>query len=159
MAIQIEKNGQKIYQNAQKKIKNSELASMLDWLASQEKQHAQWLSELKHALAKTSCDPKLEAMGRGILQDFLGDQTFSLQDADLSRLENMTALLNASIEFKEDIILFYEMIGSFIEDEKTLENLKVIVEEEKQHVKVLKEFRGSYSDGNLAESCESPPAK
>ena len=85
-------------------------------------------------------DPKLEEMGREILQSVLGDQAFSMSEADFSTIETIRSLLELSLEFEKDTIIFYEMLREFIADEKTLRGLEKIIEEEKSHVKQLEDF-------------------
>jgi rubrerythrin len=143
LAIQIEKNGETVYRNALQKISNPSLVSLLQWLADEEVQHAEQFSELKQAVGGTADDPRLEEMGKGLLQGILGNQTFSLQDVDFSRIEHIEALLKLTIEFEKDTVLFYEMIGAFIEDEETLTHLKTIIQEENRHVQGLQEFLDS----------------
>ena len=47
LAIRIEKNGEKTYRKAQEKVSDLSLASMLQWLADEEVEHAKWFVELK----------------------------------------------------------------------------------------------------------------
>jgi rubrerythrin len=70
----------------------------------------------------------------------LGDQAFSIKDADFSKIEDINSLLELSVEFEKDTILFYEMLRAFIDDEETLSQLDKIIEEEKRHVQLLEEF-------------------
>ena len=140
VAIQIEKNGEKFYRDALKKISNPSLRSLLEWMADQEAEHQSWFSEKKETVRTKVDDVELEEMGRTILQNILGDQTFSLKEADLPKIEDVEALLQLCIEFEKDTILFYEMIGSFIEDTETSEKLDEIIEEENRHIKLLEDF-------------------
>ena len=55
-------------------------------------------------------------------------------------MRDVEALLQLCIEFEKDTILFYEMIGSFIEDNETSEKLDEIIEEENRHIELLEEF-------------------
>ncbi len=139
LAIRIEKNGEKTYRKAQEKVSNLSLASMLQWLADEEVEHAKWFADLKENSKGIKSAPELDAMGRTILKSVLGDQAFSITDADFSRLEDRKELLETSIEFEEDTILFYELIGSFMGDEDSLQGLQKIIEEENLHVRKLKE--------------------
>jgi rubrerythrin len=143
LAVQIEENAAKIFRDAATKLTDSSLVSLLHWLADEEVKHAEWFSELKQKVKKTVDDPRLDDMGKAILQDALGDQTFSLKDIDFSKLDQIEDLLKRAIEFEDDTILFYEMIGSFIEEEETLNHLNTIIEEEKSHVRLLEEFLDS----------------
>ena len=140
LAIQIEKNGEQYYRDARQKISNPSLSSLLEWLADQEEKHLSWFSERKEGLETKGDDLELAEMSGSILQGILGDQSFSLKEADLSKIDNVEALIQLAIEFEKDSILFYEMIGSFIEDGETSEKLNEIIAEENRHIELLEEF-------------------
>jgi rubrerythrin len=140
LAIRIEKNGENAYRKAQEEVSNPSLASMLQWLAEEEVEHEKWFTRLKEKAATLAENPKLEEMGKAILQGVLGDQAFSIKDADFSKIEDINSLLELSVEFEKDTILFYEMLRAFIDDEETLSQLDKIIEEEKRHVQLLEEF-------------------
>ena len=140
LAIRIERNGENTYRKAQDEVPNSELASMLQMLADDEVEHEQWFTKLKKDLDAEIEDPKLEEMGKSILKSVLGDQAFSMNDTDFSRIDNITNLLELSFEFEKDTIIFYEMLKEFIEDEIVLRGIDKIIEEENRHVKRLHEF-------------------
>ncbi|MBC8419804.1 MAG: ferritin family protein [Pseudomonadota bacterium] len=137
VAIRIEKNGRNTYRKAQGEVSSSSLASMLQWLADDEAEHEEWFSGLKEKVGIKVEDPKLEEMGRAILQNVLGDRAFSITDADFSKIENVKSLLELSIEFEKDTIIFYEMLRSFMDDIEVLSGLDKIIEEESRHVKEL----------------------
>lgn len=140
LAIRIEKNGENAYRKAQEEVSNPSLASMLQWLAEEEVEHVKWFTRLKEKAGTLAEDPKLEEMGQAILQGVLGDQAFSIKDADFSKIEDINSLLELSVEFEKDTVLFYEMLSAFIDDEETLSQLDKIIEEEKRHVQLLEEF-------------------
>jgi rubrerythrin len=140
LAIRIEKNGENAYRRAQVEVSDPSLASTLQWLADDEKEHEKWFGRLREEVEVTVEDPKLAEMGRTVLQGVLGDQAFSIQDADFSKIEDLNRLIRLSIEFQKDTILFYEMLTAFIEDDETIRQLEKIVEEENRHVQVLKDF-------------------
>jgi len=140
LAIRIERNGENTYRKAQDEVPNSELASMLQMLADDEVEHEQWFTKLKKDLDAEIEDPKLEEMGKSILKSVLGDQAFSMNDTDFSRIDNITNLLELSFEFEKDTIIFYEMLKEFIEDEIVLRGIDKIIEEENRPVKRLHEF-------------------
>ena len=151
LAIQIEKNGEQYYRNAIQKISNPSLQSMLEWLADEEGKHQSWFSERKERLETEGDDLEMEEMGSDILQGILGDQSFSLKEADLSKIDGVEALIQLAVEFEKDSILFYEMIGSFIEDRETSEKLNEIIAEENHHIEILEDFqdteRSSFVEG------------
>ncbi|NNG06579.1 MAG: ferritin family protein [Desulfobacteraceae bacterium] len=152
LAIQIEKNGEQYYRDAIKKISNPSLNSLLEWLADQEEKHQSWFSERKETLETEGNDLELAEMSGSILQGILGDQSFSLKEADLSRIDSMEALIQLAVEFEKDSILFYEMIGSFIKDSETSEKLNEIIAEENRHIELLEDFQET--EGNSLEKRE-----
>jgi rubrerythrin len=77
-----------------------------------------------------------------MLQDLVGDQTFSLDDADLSELDTVESLIELAVELEKDTILFYQMLQAFIEDSDTLEELNEIIAEENRHIEILREYEG-----------------
>jgi rubrerythrin len=139
LAIQIEKNGEKVYRKAAERASRKSLASLFQSLAHEEVRHAEWFSELKDKVHKTTEDPRLEEMGKKVLQGILGDQTFSLKEAGLEKIEAVEDVLKTAIEFEKDTALFYEMIRSFLNDEETLRHLVTIIEEENRHITLLQE--------------------
>jgi rubrerythrin len=140
LAIRIENNGETAYRKAYEEVSNPSLASMLKWLAEEEVEHEKWFTQLKQEVETTVEDPKLEEMGKAILKGVLGDQAFSIKDVDFSQIEDINSLLELSVEFEKDTIIFYEMLSAFIDDEETLRQLDKIIDEENRHVQVLEEF-------------------
>ena len=121
LAMQIEENGKKFFHDARKKLADPSLISILEWVEDEEKEHIKWFSQLKQSAEQTTTNQQLEKMGQAILQGLMLDQTFSLRDIDFSKIEHVDALLKQVIEFEKDTIYFYEMLGSFIEDDEMLE--------------------------------------
>ena len=139
LAVRIEKNGENTYRRAMKEVSNPLLSSALHRLAEDELEHEKWFTALREHVDPTGVDPELEEMGKTILQGILGDQAFSISEADFSKIENIKDLLELSIEFEKDTILFYEMIIACIEDQNTINRLNEIIEEENSHVRLLAE--------------------
>lgn len=146
LAIRIEKNGEQFYQDAMKKTSNPSLKSLLEWLADQEVEHENWFLERKKMLETKGNDLELEEMGSSILQGILGDQSFSLREADLSKIDSVEALIQLAVEFEKDSILFYEMIASLIVDDETSQRLNEIITEENRHIELLEGFQDAEGD-------------
>jgi rubrerythrin len=140
IAVQIERNGERVYRNASEKIEDSSLRSLLLSLADEETQHAKWFEALIDKVPGTGEFPEQEKMGRALLQDAVGAQSFTLEDADFSSMKKIEDLLNLAIEFEKDTALFYGMLQPLIEDQKTLEQLHAIIQEEEAHARRLKEM-------------------
>ena len=142
LAIRIEKNGEAVYRQAAEKISNSELASLLTWMADEEVKHANWFAELKRQLDQKSLDPFMEKMSRELFNDLLGEKNFSLKDVDFSSVKDFDQLIDIFIEFEKDSVRFYEVLEPFISDPVCLESLKKIIDEENCHIKRLQELTG-----------------
>jgi rubrerythrin len=140
IAVQIERNGERVYRNAADKIENPSLRSLLQRLADDEAQHAKWFEELIDKVPGTGEFPEQEKMGRALLQNAVGAQSFTLEDADFSSMKKIEDLLSLAIEFEKDTALFYGMLQPLIEDQKTLEQLHAIIQEEEAHARRLKEM-------------------
>jgi len=145
LAVQIEQNGEKLLQAAQKEVSEPELVSLLQWMENEERQHVEWFSQLRPTTKESTDMSHLEEMGKNLLKEMLGDQSFSLGDIDFSKLENIKELITTMMEFEKDTVLFYQLIRSAVTDQETLTLLDRIVSEENRHAERLKAFLVSES--------------
>jgi rubrerythrin len=113
------------------------LFSILQWLADEEVEHAEWFRRLKQTVRTEIKDPAIEALGKSILSDALGGQSFSLKDANFNKLHRFKDLLSLAVEFEKDKVIFYKMLRPFIEDKETLDFLQNIIAEEIHHIQEL----------------------
>jgi rubrerythrin len=142
IAIQIERNGERIYRSAGKATDDHELAQMFNWMADEEARHAQWFESLNLPSPVPPEHEEIESMGRSLLQEMVKDQSFSLQEGRMQGVADMADLLELSMEFEQDTILLYETLRSFIDDADTVEELNRVISEENQHWRQLKTLRG-----------------
>lgn len=147
LAIQIEQNAEKVYRNALKKISDPKFVSILQWLADEEVEHARWFQQLKKTVQTEIKDPAVAAMGKSILSDALGSQSFSLKESDFSDMRQLQDLISLAVEFEKDKVIFYKMLRPFIADGETLDFLENIIAEETQHIQEL----GTLLDRDTAE--------
>jgi rubrerythrin len=141
MAIKIERNGENYYRQATVKVTDPSLQSLLLFLADEEHEHARWFEAFKQRIKDSDEDRKLAEISGTMLQSVVGNQRFSLDDADLAELDSTEKLIAVAIEFEKDSILFYEMIQSFIEDPETLGQLNEIIAEENRHIEMLNDYK------------------
>jgi rubrerythrin len=149
LAIQIEQNGETVYRDAIGMLSNPELITMLNWMADEEAKHAKWFSGLKDELEVLSDNPFIEEMSRELFKDLLGEKNFSHAEVDFSKISDVDELMTIFIEFERDTILFYEMLEPFIEDDRTLSDLKKIIAEENNHISKLQGVIGSQLELSL----------
>ncbi|MGD8283412.1 MAG: ferritin family protein [Desulfobacterales bacterium] len=140
LAIQIEKNGESVYRRAMEEINESELTTLLEWMADEEIKHADWFASLKDTIESTGVNLFVEEMSRELFNDLLGEKSFSHKDVDFSKLKSTNELISVFIEFEKDTVIFYEVLVPFIEDVGTLETLDRIISEENNHIRRLQEF-------------------
>jgi rubrerythrin len=140
LAIQIEQNGKAVCCNALKKNIDPSLADLFAWMADEEQKHIQWLEGLKKTTQLKEQDPQLEKMGRELLHDVLGKQSFSLGEIDFSQVKQVKDLIALLIDFEKDTVLFYEMIRAVVSDSETLKYLDMIIKEERQHQQKLQAY-------------------
>ena len=143
IALQIEKNGESTYRRAQQKTSDPSLADLFGLLADEELEHQRWFAEFKSRVGTKPVDQNLEAMGRELFQNILGEKAFSLDEVDLSQVTGTQTVMRISAEFEQDTVVFYEMLEPFVEEPRHREDLRVIIEEEKRHVRDLQERLGN----------------
>ena len=143
IAVQLENNGEKVYRLAAEKANLASLSSFMVWMADQEAAHAKWFEQLKANAGGMAGDSELVKMGEALLEDVVGEHSFSLDDLDLSQVGNLQQLIRVSIEFEKDTALFYEMLAAFVEEKETRAMLRKIIDEEHRHVRMLQEFLGN----------------
>jgi rubrerythrin len=141
IAVQLEKNGEKVYREAIGKTKSIEMDDLLLRIAEEELKHIDWFLSLKNEIEKSQDLLQVEEMDASLIDDLIGKQTFSLADVDFSQVKNSEHLIDIFIEFEKDTILFYEMLKTFLVDEKTIEHLEKIIQEESSHMENFKNLR------------------
>ena len=140
LGIRIEKNGEKFYRDALEQAWSEPIADLLKMLAEEEVKHVDFFVRRMDAVKQKREDPFLDEMRTSMLKDILGNQTFSLKEADVSQIRSVDELVALAIEFEKDTILFYEMVGSFMIDEQARRELKEIIEEEERHVRLFESY-------------------
>ncbi|MBP1741352.1 MAG: hypothetical protein H6Q48_3645 [Deltaproteobacteria bacterium] len=140
LGIRIEKNGEKFYRDALEQAWSEPIADLLKMLAEEEVKHVDFFVRRMDAVKQKREDPFLDEMRTSMLKDILGNQTFSLKEADVSQIRSVDELVALAIEFEKDTILFYEMVGSFMIDEQARRELNEIIEEEERHVRLFESY-------------------
>lgn len=146
IAVQIERNGEKVYRYALENTSHEKPLELLRWLAEEEVKHVEWLTDLRSRFEGPDADNELEEMAREILQGILGSQSFSLEETDLPKLKDLNQLIDTAIEFEKDTVLFYEALKAVVAEEEVANVLNAIIKEERRHVDALSDFRAIDSD-------------
>ena len=149
IATKIQKNGESVYTNAIEKIKDRDLKSMLKWMANEEESHARWFADKKNSLHLEIEETRLKKMVPQVFQEMIGDKTLGLEEIDFSEIKTASQLLDTFIGFENDTIMFYELLETFIQEEKISNGLKNIILEEKNHIQKLESMKVSLPDGPI----------
>ena len=150
IAIQIERNGEETYRNASKAAKDPKVAEMLAWMAEEEKHHAKWFTNLRSSKPLTPEQQEIESMGRTLLQDMIKGNNFLIDENDLQNAKSVEEVVAQSKIFELDTILFYEFLIGFLDDEEAVQQLRNIIEEERNHLKQLE----SMEEQKSCDSCD-----
>jgi rubrerythrin len=139
MAIQLEKNAETFYRQALARVSTPILEPVLVCLADEERDHAQWFERLKRVLQEAKVAGERGEISGAALRSLVGDQKFSLDEVDLSKIDSVPELIELAVEHEKDTIIFYQMLQSFIDDHQTSKELEEVIAQEEQHIKLLKE--------------------
>jgi rubrerythrin len=147
MAIQLEKNAETFYRQALARVSTPILEPVLVCLADEERDHAQWFERLKRVLQEAKVGGERGEISGAALRSLVGDQKFSLDEVDLSKIDSVPELIELAVEHEKDTIIFYQMLQSFIDDHQTSKELEEVIAQEEQHIKLLKECEGKMVKG------------
>lgn len=140
IAVQIEKNGEDSYLKASKVSTDPKITEILLWMAEQEQKHANWFTNLKSSKPLTTEQIEMEAVGQTLLQDMVKGNDFLLDEKNLERSKSVKEVLDISISFEKDTILFYQFLLDFLDDEEDQEQLQLIITEEQSHITQLEQM-------------------
>ena len=140
IAVQIEHNGERIYRRAAEHVNNPRLSKALSQLADDEAAHAKWFSRLTPPGSIRQGYSNLEKIARAFLRESVVAKTMSLQEADFTVMKTLEDLIETSIEFDQDTVVFYETIRRLVSEDESVVMLDAIITEEKNHVNVLGEW-------------------
>jgi rubrerythrin len=147
MAIQLEKNAETFYRAALTEMSTPSLEPVLLCLADEERNHAEWFEKLKRVAEEVKARGQRGDLSGEVLRSLVGDQRFSLDEVDLSKIEGVQELIELAIEHEKDTIIFYQMLQSFMDDPQTVNELDEIIDEENKHIKLLAECKGGMVKG------------
>ena len=89
------------------------MAETLRCLIEGERRHARQLGEWIKTISDAEGPPQLEELGQALMRDAIGEQSFSLANADFEELALPEDLLALAVEFEMDKQKFYRLLQSF----------------------------------------------
>ena len=153
MARQIEENAAAIYARAVSTTTDPLLVETLRCLIGDERRHARRFGELIDTIPDAEGPPQLEEFGRALMRDVIGEQSFSLGDADFEKLVNPEDLLALAVGFEMDKQKFYRLLQSFAADQAAFNILETIISEESDHIEHLKQLLDCQQKEKIPAKC------
>lgn len=142
VAIQIEENGRKFYQQSLKVIGDAGVKELFEDLAGQEVEHKKRFESMKAGLpagaaTSTVWDPDNEIdMYIKAMADqhvFAGDDIAE----ELNRVKDVKSALKLAISFEKDSVIFFLSLQDVTEGKAGQETIKALVKEEQEHLRRL----------------------
>lgn len=140
VAVQIEENGKRFYEESRKNIDSPEVKKLFAELAVQEIEHKQKFESLLANLPAGSTfatvwDPENE------LEKYvkmMADQHVFIADAGrIQQVKDARSALKLAMEFEKDTVIFFLSLEEAVAGKKDQEFVKVLVKEEQEHLKRL----------------------
>ncbi len=142
LAVQIEENGERFYRDGMEKVDDSAVRSLLEKLADEEVRHRETFYRMKRELGRQDEDLWADRISGAVLQSFIEDRAFSLEEADFASVRDEGTLLQIAVGFEKDSITFYEILLSFSPSAETAELIRAVIAEEHRHIGLLEEMAG-----------------
>jgi len=142
LAVQIEENGEKFYRDGMEKVTDPAVRALLEKLADEEVRHRETFQRMKKALDRRDGDLWADRISGAVLQSFIEDKAFSLEEADFASVRDEETLLQIAVGFEKDSITFYEILLSFSPSAETAELIRAVIAEEHRHIALLEETGG-----------------
>ncbi|MCK5236421.1 MAG: ferritin family protein [Deltaproteobacteria bacterium] len=146
MAIDIEKNGEKFYQDAAKAVSNEKLRTLYTTLANDEAKHTAYFSRLKDLLLKDGKEEvftdEFEEASMYITayadSKVFTEPTEGAQYAKVAGDERGALELAINME-KDSLLFYYELLRAVRDKDRGIIN--EIINEEKEHLKKLTDMK------------------
>jgi rubrerythrin len=143
VAIQIEENGRKFYEESQKNIESAEIRALFVDLALQEIEHKRKFETLLDQLPPESTTPtvwdpqnEIDLYVKMMADNHVFVSSASVKD-QVARIRDARDALKLAIEFEKDSVLFFLGIEEAVSAKKDQELIKSLVKEEQEHLRRL----------------------
>jgi len=145
MAVKIEENGLKFYNEAGRATNSRELKELFETLADEEESHIETFNELRKLAGDTGnegFDPYLQE-AVDYLRALADTEVFTNSELGAQLAEKVTGeadALDYAIDMEKDSLLFYYELQKMIR-EKDRDVLEQLIEQEKDHVSKLRSLK------------------
>ena len=143
MAIKIEENGKKFYDEAVKLIDDPEVKKLFTDLALEEIQHKAKFESLKTQLPKEAITPTVfdpEHEMNAYIKALADQHVFIAAEdlaAKMTEVKDARSALKLAIEFEKDSVIFFLTMQDATDDHKGQAFINALVKEEQEHLRRL----------------------
>ncbi|MFP5212547.1 MAG: ferritin-like domain-containing protein [Acidobacteriota bacterium] len=143
IAIEIEENGKKFYEQSLKVISDAGVKALFQDLASQEIDHKKRFESMKaqvpaSASGSTVWDPdnELDKYIKAMSEQHVFIKNTNM-DALIAEVKDMKSALHLAISFEKDSVIFFLSLEDATEGQAGKEAIRALVKEEQEHLKRL----------------------
>jgi len=143
VAIQIEENGRRFYEESRKNIESTEVKDLFADLELQEIEHKKKFEALRAQLPSESTTTTVWDPANELDQyiKMMADDHVFISSADIKnqigRIRDASDALKLAIEFEKDTVIFFLSLEDAVAGKKDQELIKSLVNEEQGHLKRL----------------------
>lgn len=143
IAIEIEENGRKFYESAQKIVDDAGVRKLFEELAAQEISHKARFEALKAQLSPEATSPAVWDPDNALDQyiKMMADMHVFVSnpslDSQLATVKDVRSALKLAIEFEKDSVIFFLSMQEATEGKQGQEMVEALVREEREHLKRL----------------------
>jgi rubrerythrin len=139
MAITLEKNGKKFYEEALNRVTDEQIKKLLAFLHDQEVRHLEVFTQFKNEHYEKNPQSKKTPPGmEDFVHDIMAGRLFSWEDHPIIE-ENTSfqSILQVALEFEKDGLTFFQFMKEALDSPEDLSEMERILEEEREHVEKL----------------------
>ncbi len=148
IAVKIEENGEEFYIKLAEAAKNSSrsihIVNLARKLAEEENKHRTRFLEIKRSLLSGKSMDILKKVSSILTQEAIGDRLFSFTPRKIEEINSLEEMINVAIELEKESIKFYEILKLLATDNKAVEIIDKIIEEENKHVSTLYSIESTF---------------
>jgi len=139
IAITLEKNGIKFYEEALKRVADERVLELLTFLLEEERGHLETFTRYKeeHLLKGTKSQKAPPGM-EDFLKNVMAGRMLSWEDRpSIEEGTSFKDIKEAAIEFETDGLIFFEFMRDMLDSDEDLTEMDRIIGEERKHVERL----------------------
>lgn len=138
MAVNVEEDGERFYRYLSEHVKDPELKKFFDFMANEERRHAERFREIAQSVGMDEAYlDSDEAMA--YLKEIVSGRIFPRYDDMVAWIEgrDFQDMVNYSLSMEKETVIFYLELRSLLRGEREKEMVEKIIDEERNHIRML----------------------